>query len=823
MARRIKWFGLAALVCSFGWAACEGNSSPATSTSGSGTGGGLPGGGLGVGALCIEDGECRAGLACTDGTCQPAHSLAEGDPCIISAECMDGLYCVAGACAPGGEGMEGDACTSDADCASGFRCDLQGFKAVCVPEGNVDLGGSCESSSDCFAGLACVDGSCDIPQPGMPPFGLPWAGVECPEEAESPVQAYFHVPRSGDTGIDYFQLPFPNDVRKEGSTISYGDFPTPGADFVGFDPVRRYIDAVEAEADGWGAYPAILFRFSAQLDIDTFGEDVHFVDLTDSQTQGLRWFYSIGGGKYICPNRIAISPSIGRALEPGHTYAAYFTTGIKDPNGDDVLRPDDLVALLGASPPADAAVAAHYAKYAPFRQYLSDNMIDPNTVLNASVFTVGNPRAVIEQAQGVIDATAPATASQWTLCDSGVTSPCPDSDGPRACGAADPNFHELHALVDLPIFQEGTAPYLDPADGGALKLSGGAPVVDHTESVCLSLTIPKSMMPPGGWPTVVFAHGTGGHFRSHIDSDVAGDLASGVDDGQGNTVVAAVLGIDQVQHGPRRNGSTESPNDLFFNVANPAAARGNPQQGAIDQMSLLRFVPAVTFVQASSPTGQAFSLAPEVAFWGHSQGATEGALATPYGDWAGVVFSGQGASLKDALVTKTSPVNIAQLVPLVLQDWDSNFELPGGSRHPVLIPIQQHIDGGDPVAYARLLAFEPPAPLSARHVFQPYGQDDTFTPAGVQRTYLYGARLELVGADASVSVPEDFPGKVATATPASGNLDINGTTVSAFTRQYAPSNGDDGHFVAFDVPGARADVLRFLAGSLSGVVPQVGQ
>lgn len=807
-----------------GWAACEGSSDPATSTGTPGTGGGLPGGGLGVGALCIEDQECRPGLLCDQGTCQPGYTLAEGDPCIISAECMEGLYCEVGFCAPAGSGQEGDECTSDADCASGFRCDLQGFKAICVPEGSGDLGALCEDPVDCFGGLTCVDGACAIPAPGVPPFGVPWAGVSCPDEPEGgPVQAYFHVPRSTDQGIDYFQLPFPNDVRLTGSTVDYGDFPTPGDAFVGFDPVQRYIDAVEQEATGWGVYQAVLFRFSGQLDSETFQGDVHLVDLTLGQPQGLRWYYSVGGGKYICPNRLGVSAGEGRIFEPGHTYVAYFTNGIKAADGGDVARPDDLVALLSNAAPSDPALVAHHGKYALFRQYLADQSVDPATVLNASVFTIGDPRAVLEQIPGVIDTSPAPTATQWTLCDSGVTSPCPDADGPRACEAADPGFHELHALVELPIFQEGTAPYLEPADGGALKISGGAPVIDRTEPVCLSLTIPKAVMPAAGWPTVVFAHGTGGHFRSHVTGGVAADLAAGVDDGQGTVVRAAVLGIDQVQHGPRRNGSTESPNDLFFNVQNPAAARGNPQQGAADQMALLRFVPTVTFGAATSPTGEAFALSSTVAFWGHSQGATQGALATPYGDWVGVVFTGQGASLKDALVTKTSPVNISAVVPLVLQDWDGDGSLPGGARHPVLQVLQHHIDGGDPVAYARLLALEPPATIAAHHVFMPYGQSDTYTPTRVQRAYLYGAGLEQVGADPSVSMVEDLPGKIAIAAPASGNLDVAGQAITALFRQYAPSGGDDGHFVAFDVPSARGDVLRFLAGSLSGIVPRVGQ
>jgi len=439
------------------------------------------------------------------------------------------------------------------------------------------------------------------------------------------------------------------------------------------------------------------------------------------------------------------------------------------------------------------------------------------------MFTIGHPRKLVEQLQGVIDGLGPATVSDWTLCDTGVTSPCPDATGDRACGAANADYYELHALVDMPIFQQGTAPYLDPADGGAIKQSGGVPALDHTEQVCLALTVPKGAAPPGGWPTVVFAHGTGGSFRSHIISGLGTDFAQGVGDGQGGTVRAAVLGIDQVEHGPRRGGSTQSPSDLFFNFANPAAALGNPQQGAADQMALLRFVPTVSFDQASSPTSEAFSLSSTVAFWGHSQGATEGGIATPYGDWAGVLFSGQGAALRDSLVTKTSPVNIAGLIGFVLSDFDSKGQLRHGARHPVLNVMQHYIDGADPIAYGRLLASTPPSSMAARNVFQVYGIGDTFTPSQVQANYALSASLGLVEPDASVSAPEDIGSLTPITPPASGNLTVNSNTVTALTREYQQMSSDDGHFVVFDVAAARGDAERFLAGALGGITPIVGQ
>jgi hypothetical protein len=652
------------------------------------------------------------------------------------------------------------------------------------------------------------------------PFGAPWTGVTCEEES-GPTAAYFHIPRGDATDKDFFRLPFPNDVRRSSTSLDLSGFPTPGDQLLGYDFVQRYVDAVESARDGWGVHQAVAFRFSGLLDSDTFQGNVKLVNLTDGQSLGLYYGYAVGRSNYLCGNSVIVAPPAGYALEPGKTYAVYFTVGLKADGGGDIERPADLVALLDSAMPSDAAVVPHWTKYQPLRDYLAANNINPLGVLNASVFTVGTPRALVEQLQGVIDGLGPAQASQWTLCDTGVSSPCPDATGERACGAADPDFHELHALVTLPIFQQGTPPYLTPSDGGALHTTGSAPSVDHTEQVCLSLTVPKGAPPPVGWPTVVFAHGTGGHFRSHIVAGISAALAQGVDDGTTNVVKAAVVGIDQVMHGPRRAGSTLTPHDLFFNYENPNAALGNPQQGAADQMSLLRFVPSVSFTLASSPTGEAFSLASTVAFWGHSQGATLGAIATPYADWMGVVFSGQGASLKDSLVTKTSPVNIAGIMPIALQDIDGEGELPYDQRHPVLNLLQQHIDGGDPLAYGRLLAAAPPSGMAARHVLQLYGLNDTYTPGRVQQIYALVSLLGLAAHDSSVLVPDAIGNLSEFAVPASGNLTINTKVVSAFVRQYESNN--DGHFVVFDVPSAQGDALRFLAGSLRGVAPIVGQ
>src|SRR5690606_16599710 len=192
-------------------------------------------------------------------------------------------------------------------------------------------------------------------------------------------------------------------------------------------------------------------------------------------------------------------------------------------------------------------------------------------------------------ADAVNDAAVP-TASDWVKCSDETASPCPQADATesRACGSGTADYDEYQALITLPIFQEGTAPYL----------SEGGNIVDEpvrTEAVCMSMTIPtNATQPASGWPLVIYGHGTGGSYRGPVRNSIAGELSE-------TTPAFATLGYDAVQHGPRRGEGEDADNDpenLFFNFVNPDAARGNPLQGAVDVLSVLRFAQTGTVATA---------------------------------------------------------------------------------------------------------------------------------------------------------------------------------------------------------------------------------
>lgn len=816
--------GTFALFCTLG-IGCNSSSEAEPDLGTGGTGGSTAG--KGVGDACADSGVCRVGLTCTSGTCQLGHSATEGTRCVAGGECESGLQCVAGqtgnTCQPAGTAGLDEGCQADRDCESGLRCSIVGFGAQCTTEGSADQGQACTTSSDCLSGLFCKDLAC-VPQAfGVPSFGVPsFSGVTCDPPSTGSVRAFFEVPGAPDAATgDFFRLPFPNDARVSGGKIDLTGFPTPGTALLGWDPVQRYVDAVVADETGWGTNGSVIFRFSGPLDYATLNvagnPALFWVDLTQGTPEygrgdGLSWYASEGGTKYICHNWVGVRRRQGFPMLPGHTYGVWIQEPAKAKGGGSVQRSENFNAVMASAAPSDAKLAAVHASYAPLRAYLASESIDPNLLLTATVITVGPKRDLMHDLAAAVAAAPVPTAKNWVKCGAGAVSPCPDAAGDRACGNGDPAYDEYHALVTLPIFQQGAAPYAAAPDG---KIQTNAPV--RNEDVCLSLTLPKSAAPAGGWPLVVFAHGTGGSFRSHVSADVAGVLASNA------LHPAAVLGIDQVEHGPRRGGSTKSPNELFFNFANPDAARGNPLQGAADQLALARFAAALD-VSAAETGGDAIKIDPAgIVFFGHSQGSTHGSLALPYTDlYQAAVLSGNGASLTDALLTKTAPVNIAAAVPLVVGDFDSAFKLASGDHHPVLSVLQQWIDPADPLNFARA-ARNPEGTLVGKSIFQTYGLGDTFSPPKTMADYAIAADLAHATADSSAATPDTLSPLQSTALPIVGNATVGGRVVTLAVRQYGPPSGKDGHFVAFDVPSANADVVRFLAMAAGGETPSLGQ
>lgn len=782
--------------------------------------------GKGVGESCSSSSslpECRFGLDCNGGTCQPIPDGIENRPCILTAECTDGLYCsIAGVCLPAGRNQVGETCASADDCRRGLVCLSLGFTGTCVEAGLADINDTCAETPDCRAGLVCrEDGTCGA---GSPTFGLkPWTGVTCDgEDIAGAARVHFEVPRGVPSADgDFFRLPFPNDIRMKNGRLDLGGFPTPGPGVVGFDPVDRVARAAEAVQKGFSTNPSILFRLSRGFELGTVWADgianpppgmptLYFVNI-DKDSPQYRWtpdygyFVTDGGGRYICPRFIAVHPAWYSPLLPDTTYAVILADGIATADGTKFQADSDMRAMLETTAPTDPTLALAWQSYQPLRDYLADaeSPLPASRVIAAAVFTTQKVNDVLPAIRTAIRETTPATPSTIVKCVAGTTSPCDDGltgdKHVRGCFGESDLAHELHLKVPLPKVQAGTRPYLRPEDGGNLVFAGDKPVLQGTEEVCVSLTIPKNVaMPAGGWPLAIYGHGTGGTFRSSVrDAGLPlADInvpASTTPPAPATRLGVAVLGWDGPMHGNRR-GIELDPEGLFYNFANPLAARGNLYQGAADVFALVHAIKNLDIPAAESPTGQRIAFdASRLAYIGHSQGATTGPLATPYEpDLRAVIWSGAGGGLVLSLLSKKSPVDIPLAAAVGLQELNGNVPAELSDTHPALGLIQGLFDPLDPLNHARYATSARNPDHPPQHVLHVYGLGDTFTPPSTIESFARAMRLPLA-APVLKNLGSAFP---VVQPPLRENLDLPGGKTTAALVQVQPVDYD-GHFVLF--------------------------
>lgn len=820
---------------------------------------------LSLGDPCTAESKCREPLVCgASGKCEPSHAVPEGGACAINADCAAGLYCAAGLCAPAGDGILGDVCLSSADCAPELRCGFAGFGATCIEGGEGYVAAPCSAATDCYPGLVCDPVSdtcqstvsapwgedCQYHTDCAPEMGLmcdataglctgygpdavpivPWDGVSCgnPRELDGAFRVYFEV--SSSPNEDFFRLPFPNDARIVDGKVSLPGFPKPQPVSVPDALVERYIQAIEQEQTGFGPNQTVFMRFSGQPVFCGSGcgeenapttEDgcmgngeaapsIYVVDLTRDGNGDFAsapftpvpysWMASTANEQYICGPWLAVMPDPVRSWVPGHTYGIFVHGRVKGCDGQarvSIGQDADFAAMLSATAPTDATELRAWNAYEPLRAWLatspsypSGGAVPASDLAAAAVFTVRDPTTTMQQLAGAVASGAAPTVGDLLACTSA-------SVGDRC--SVDDDFTEVQGTVALPSFQQGTVPYL--ADGG-----GVAAPAHGTQNVRFALSVPKGTPPAGGWPVVVYAHGTGGDYRSHLDEGLAATLADVAVSVSSTTARFAVLGVDQVGHGTRRGASALDPERVFFNYQNPRAARGNVLQGAADQLALVRAVAALSAgISGLAGLGGATLDAGKVTFLGHSQGATVGVLGMSFADAVDtVVLSGGGGRLLDSFNDKTSPYPMLAVLRLVLADP----YLEDARIHPVLSLVQGYMEEADPINYARLLNRAPPSGLSAKHVLSFIGVGDTYTPNSTAMSL--ARRMETGFIDA----PTDRLTR-SSDTEVTPPVRKNKTDTTAVTSIHAPASGAEGHFVLFDVAAAQARMAQFFGSWLA--------
>ncbi len=790
--------------------------------------------GLGLFFACISNNNQETGEIVGGG------DLEYGEECTGIGQCGEGMVCAGDAvCRWIGEPGTLDVsqeCVSTEYCALGLACSSLGVCATMGSNGTAAQGDSCAVASDCQLGLDCVGETCVGLQV---PF---WTGVEC-EETNTDVgdfRVYFEVP-GDDASPEFYRLPFPNDARvREDGTLDLSGHPQPGAliDQLG-DVVGEMFGTIESEFDGFGPNQGVLFRFTHRIDFSTVdiglpGDGtIAVIDITPgSDEYGERlssaWQGFTGRRNYICHNWLMIHPSDGRPWTPGHTYAAVLTTGVRKRDSNlGAIRDDDFDAMLSSTEPSDARLVHAWNAYQPLRDFLADGAEWPSSALAAAaVFTVGDPTEYpVKLRESVRDSADLSTVSGVVSCETDTDTYASADDERRGCSTR-AGFTELQGLVSLPHYQEGTPPYKNAEDGGAIDFSVGTLLPVEYRDVNFALTIPKNAtMPTTGWPLVIYGHGTGGMYRSAALGGAA-DSLSAVTLDDGTVVNFATLSIDQVMHGPRRAPQnwddewlTLDPNAydadvLYFNPVNPAAARDNAMQSAADYFALVRMVTQATSWPAlDTALGGTVAFDPDQIYYlGHSQGAVAGLVFAPYEpDVQGMVFSGGGGLLIESLLNKTKPFNVPAAINVGLAD-------PLLDRyHPVLNIVQMMSERADGVNHARHVFWDPKEGIERRDVLQTFGIGDSYSPDATQYALARALRVEeVIGENVAPAAYKENDGEGLRFVPPEGQLLVepvagNRLSTTAVVRLYQGVGSSDPHFVIFDREDAERQYSHFLA------------
>jgi hypothetical protein len=606
------------------------------------------------------------------------------------------------------------------------------------------------------------------------------------------------LPRTSLTGERRaaFLAPWPSDLaRDERRLVDLTFVPGAGTSTL----VGQYIATFNHRLEGFSPVAATYFRFGSVIDPATLPRDAERSRRGDSSVQlididptspdrgrrvPLQWYVRDTPTRWWHSNTLAVAPATGFPLRPRTRYAVVVTRDLRAMGGAAFMRDRDFDDVLSNKATSDDAVRAARVVFESALDAIEGVGVMRTSILTATVFTTLDPTADFFR------------AADW-LRREGPTPRIVDQTVSRF-GAG---FNRINGHYGPnPVFQAGASPYAAMGSGGFVRNAEGVPQVQRTENIRFALTVPAVPMPERGYPIAIYAHGTGGDYQTFVTDTTAVAVSNeGV----------AMLGFDQVFHGERATMGT-TPDVAFFNFLNPEAGRTNNIQAALDLVQCGRFVRDLRVnIRHTDGQTETVHFDPErVMFFGHSQGGLNGPLWLAGDDVPKTaVLSGAGGSFNVALLLKTRPVNVPQLITTILGLAPRELV----SLHPVISLLQFLVDPSDPVNYARYIVREPRMGMSARHVFLTQGFVDTYTPPEGIAALARAMQLPIVSPTLHPDPLVALTGVAATVLPARNNVVLGEMrSVTGAWMQFDAPMGRDGHFVVFSVPGARLRAASFL-------------
>ncbi len=616
-----------------------------------------------------------------------------------------------------------------------------------------------------------------------------------PQYVEQATKVQFEV------GGDFWTRPIPSELRKQDDgTYDYNRWPGPHPDLM-----QMWLTTLDDRVrDGWGVNAGAFFTMTADIDVATLptaeaslteSASVQLIDIDPGSKEYGRRFpldvsYTSAAITMQPEKMLHIVPVQGFPRRELTTYAVILTSDLKDTGGKPVGASRTFWNALHATKDADAkAVAA----LAPLKTFIDAKKLDAEKIVGGTVFKTIDPNETLKKLATWVD-----------------TLPVPELEEPWTLVQDYGDFVLYTARYRVPFVQSGDKPGHGRVVWNDAKT---APVQQGTQSVRLSLGMPKTAAPASGQPLMIYFHGSGGEYREVMDRGPLPQTAPR--DPNVNPVIGtgpstflarrgiATMGFDFPLHGDRDNPPDTSGLKLYNLFGDIDSTVDNMSVGAMEVVYLTRLVEAVEL-----PGGAHVDMNKLTAM-GHSMGSTIGIpVSTVDPRIKAYVFSGSGGLLLEVGTETTYPTSLHQLIELLLE-FKSGETLT--RTHPLLHAFQTLWDLTDPVAKARHTAVEPYPGHVAHPYFQPMGILDGYFHPEAQAAAGGALQTTLIGEPAEGSVLQrtlTLQGRGALATyPLHNNL--NGVT--AGTAQYAVPF-ELGHYIVFDMTSVQSQVACFLAG-----------
>jgi hypothetical protein len=576
---------------------------------------------------------------------------------------------------------------------------------------------------------------------------------------------------------DWLATPWPSDLwRAADGTLNLAGYPNPGNS----DVVRRAAAVLETEASGFSHQPTAYIRLAdwvspgqlaaAPLTALADGAPVQLIALDGRSDRFPLELSQSSASAYQQDFVLRARPLLGKPLAPRTRYAVVVTTALTYADGAAVGRSVLISqAMAGQGPLAD--------DLAPLRERLQEYAIDPASVAAASLFTTGDPQAEL----------ATLVASQELVGT-------PTLDAPLRRGESGSGVRLYESTYRGVLWQHGSKPYANEG-GGFVVTDGLAQPATLEEPMRVALAVPFGSPPEGGWPVVIYSHGTGGDYRS-MASGARSPAAVLTDEG------IALVAIDQPLHGPRGNALTDVSTHTF-NPFNPVSSRSMMRQAVLDNLLLLRMIQDGVFTNDNVRLDEE-----RISFFGHSQGGLTGALMIPQTEaidcW---LISGAGGGLTGTLLERKDPLDVAELVMTL-----GNANVALDAAHPLISLLQHTFEPADPVTAAARWLLDHPSGRPQNILFTS-GFRDEQTPMSTAANLAMAAHLPLLAEVAEVPwrhAHERWP--VADADETRDNIVLGDHRATAGYAQYP----QDDHFLVFSSGGAKRRYRIFLTGCAEG-------